>query len=45
MLVGFCSNLKNARRQTNQLDSETRKMEVRLQELKLAMAHEKEERE
>ena len=38
-------NLKNAKRQTNQVAEETKKMEVRLQELKLAMAHEKEERE
>ncbi len=38
-------NMKDTRRQTEQMADETRRMEVRLQELKLAMAAEREQRE
>ncbi|XP_023931283.1 zinc finger B-box domain-containing protein 1-like [Lingula anatina] len=38
-------NLKNVQKQTKQLEVESRKMEERLRELKLAMNREKEERE
>ena len=38
-------NMRNAKGETKQLEVESRKMDERLQELKMAMTREKEERE